>query len=116
MSEMFGQIREMAHRSILQTLRQLLPLGHRQDEPEVRRRPFLAGHGIARTPAHGTGREMSDDLVAAQVEVDPLLRAASLGTAEQLAVEAPRFGEIVHRKGEMEGGKCRHCERSEAIQ
>jgi len=38
-----------------------------------------------------------------EVEVDPLLRAAPFATAEKLAVEAPRGGEIVDRKGKMEG-------------
>ena len=46
---------------------------------------------------------MGDDLVAVEIEVDPVLGAAPFGAAQQLAVEAARGGQIVDRKGEMEG-------------
>jgi hypothetical protein len=46
---------------------------------------------------------MRDDLMAVEIEVDPMVRAPALGAAEKLAVEATRGGEIVDRKGEVEG-------------
>ena len=55
---------------------------------------------------HALGRQVSDDLVAEQVEVDPVLGAASLTASEQLAVEATRGGEVVDGKGEVEGWQC----------
>ena len=67
-----------------------------------------------------SGREMRDDLMAVEIEIDPMVGAAPFGAAEQLAVEAARGGEVVDRKGEMEGrqGSCAppcHCERGDAI-
>ncbi len=46
--------------------------------------------------------EMRDDLVAVEVEVDPLVARPPLGTAENVAVEAASGGEIMDRKGEVE--------------
>jgi len=57
---------------------------------------------------HALGREVSDDLMAEKIEVDPMLRAPSLGAAEQVAIEAARGGEIVDREGEVERRK-RHA-------
>jgi hypothetical protein len=48
---------------------------------------------------------MRDDLVAAQVEIDPVVGASSLGAAEQFDVEPPRSGNVVDRKGVMERRK-----------
>jgi hypothetical protein len=45
---------------------------------------------------------MRDDLVAVEIEIDPMLGAAAFGAAEQLPVKAARGGEVVDRKGEME--------------
>jgi hypothetical protein len=50
------------------------------------------------------GREVGDDLVAVEVEVHPRIRAAALGAAEQLAVEAPGRGQVIDREGEVEKG------------
>ena len=68
----------------------------------MRHRHVLAVDRIARPLARRVRREMGDDLVAVEIEVDPMVGAASLRAAEQLAVEAPRGGKIVDRKGEME--------------
>jgi hypothetical protein len=46
-----------------------------------------------------------DDLVTAQVEVDPTIRAPSFRAAEKLAVEAARRFEIVHGERQMKGRK-----------
>ena len=65
---------------------------------------------------------MGDDLVAVEIEIDPMVGAAAFGAAEQFAVEAPRGGKVVDRKGEVEGRKAHcavshcHCARSEAIE
>ena len=51
----------------------------------------------------GLGREVGDDLVAVEVEIDPMLGAPAFRAAEQLAVKAARGREVVDREGEMEG-------------
>ena len=71
----------------------------------MRHRHLLAVDRIGRARAHRVRREMGDDLVAVEVEIDPMVGAAAFGAAEQLAVEAPRGGEIVDRKGKVEGRK-----------
>ena len=48
---------------------------------------------------HLVRREMGYDLVTVEVEVDPMVGASSLATAEQPPVEATRGGEIVDWKG-----------------
>jgi hypothetical protein len=47
------------------------------------------------------GREMGDDLVSVEVEIDPGVGAATLGAAEQTAVEGARLAEIGDGKGKM---------------
>ena len=44
-------------------------------------------------------RQVRDDLVAVEVEVDPLVRRAALGAAEQRAVEVARL----RKRGDGEG-------------
>src|SRR5690606_37924810 len=51
----------------------------------------------------GLGREVGDDLVAVEVEVDPLGRAAAFGAAQELAVEGARGLQVVHGEGEVKG-------------
>jgi hypothetical protein len=48
---------------------------------------------------------MGDDLVPVEIEIDPMVRAAAFGAAEQFAVEAPSGGKVVDRKGMVEGRK-----------
>jgi hypothetical protein len=45
---------------------------------------------------------VSDDLMTVEVEIDPLVRASALGTAEQLAVKAASRGKVIDRESEME--------------
>ena len=59
------------------------PLGHFQHQPEMRHRHVLAIDRVACRAARRIGREMSDDLVAVEVEVDPALRAPALRAAER---------------------------------
>ena len=52
---------------------------------------------------------MGDDLVAEEIEVDPVGGAAPLRAAEQPAVEGARGVEIVDREGEVEGRQAGHA-------
>ena len=45
---------------------------------------------------------MRDDLVAAKVEIDPMLSASSFGAAQKSAVEAAGRLEVIDGKGQME--------------
>jgi hypothetical protein len=49
------------------------------------------------------GVEMRDDLMPEQVEVDPVIARTPLGTAKNLAIEMAGGGQVVDRKGEVEG-------------
>src|SRR5262245_9518233 len=70
---------------------------------EVRHRHLLAVDFVeTRRPPRGI--EMRDELMAEEVEVDPLVRAAALGTTEQPTVERARCGQIVNRNRKMEWG------------
>ena len=73
-----------------------------QHDAEMRHGHVLAVDGIGRTAPHLLGREMGDDLMAEQVEIDPMVGAAPFGAAEQPSVEAARGTEVVDRKGKME--------------
>jgi hypothetical protein len=57
---------------------------------------FLRGIG---TPA--PGREMGDDLVAMEIEIDPMRVGAAFGATEKAAVKISRGGEIIDRESEM---------------
>ena len=52
---------------------------------------------------------MGDDLVAEEVEVDPVVSAAALGTAQDGAIEMAGGGEIVNREGDVERSEHAHC-------
>ena len=45
---------------------------------------------------------MRDDLMAEEIEIDPVIARAAFGAAEQVAVKGARFGKIAHRKRHME--------------
>jgi len=51
---------------------------------------------------------VSHELMAVQVEIDPVIGAASFRAAKQLPIEAARRGKVVDRKGEVEGWQG-HC-------
>jgi hypothetical protein len=72
------------------------------------------GHGVAIDGAGAlmtglVGRQVRHDLMAVEVEIDPLARAPPLGAAEQLAIKATRGSQIVHRKSQMERRKRGHA-------
>jgi hypothetical protein len=52
---------------------------------------------------------MSDDLMASQVEVDPMLCASPFGATEKLAVKAAGGSKVVDREGEVKGLKAHEC-------
>ena len=45
---------------------------------------------------------MSDDLVAEEIEIDPMLSASTFAAAEQFAVKVAGGGKVVDRKGKVE--------------
>ena len=48
---------------------------------------------------------MSDDLMAVEVEIDPMLGASPFRATKHLSVEAARGGKVVDRESEMERRK-----------
>ena len=88
------------------SLCQRLPVLHREHDAKVWNRDVMAIDGVVMwLVALGTGLQMSDDLMAEEVEVDPLLGAAALRTAKRPAVERARSIEIVNGKCDVERGK-----------
>ena len=51
-----------------------------------------------------------DDLMAIEVEIDPVGIAAPFGTAKHTAIEMARGGQIVDGKGDVKGGKIDHVD------
>ena len=47
------------------------------------------------------GREMSDDLVTVEIEIDPMRVGTAFGATEKAAVKISRGGEIIDRESEM---------------
>jgi hypothetical protein len=50
-----------------------------------------------------TGREMRHDLVAVEVEIDPVISASTLRASDQFAIEAACGGKIIDWEGMMKG-------------
>ena len=48
------------------------------------------------------GREVRDDLVTVEIEVDPIRRATAFGTTQEFTVEAARFGDVANGKCKVE--------------
>ena len=63
---------------------------------------LLAVDRIARPSANRLRSKMRDDLMAVEVEIDPMVGASAFRAPEQLAVKGPRSREVVDRKGEVE--------------
>jgi predicted regulator of amino acid metabolism with ACT domain len=55
--------------------------------------------------AAGIRLQMGDDLMAEEIEVDPLRRAAAFGAAERRSVKMPGGSKVVNRKSDMKGSK-----------
>ena len=79
-----------------------------EDGAEVRDRHRMAIHralaGRPRGPA-----EVRRELVAVELEIDPVLRAAAFAATQQADVEVPRGGDVGDRKGVVE---CPHLDLS----
>ena len=90
-----------AHAGRAQPLGERLPFVHRQHHAEVAHRHLVAVDRVGRGRARLVGGEMRDDLVAVEVEVDPLGRTAPFRASEQAAVESPRSREIVDGKRQV---------------
>ncbi len=60
-------------------------------------------------------REVGDDLVAEEVEVDPLLAAAPFGAADHARPEDARGVEVVDREGEVERWAVHGAERGSGL-
>jgi hypothetical protein len=80
---------------------EVLPVLEREDDAKVRHRHVVAVDGVACRGLR-LGRQVGDDLVAVEVEVDPLVGAAPFGAADRAAPERARGGKIVDREGEVE--------------
>ena len=83
-----------------------LPVFHRQHDAEMRHRHVMSVDRVRDRKRLGRRIEMRDDLVAEQVEIDPVIGAAPLRATEHATVKGARGGEIVDREGEMEWAKC----------
>jgi len=86
---------------VAQAARERVPLRHRQHHAEVPHRHGVAVDLAGAAMAGLVGREVRDDLVAVEVEVDPRVGRTSLRAAEQAAVEPARGFEGVDGKGEV---------------
>jgi len=50
---------------------------------------------------HRLGREVRDDLMPVQIEVDPMLGTATLGAAQQISIESAGGRDIVDGESEV---------------
>jgi hypothetical protein len=51
------------------------------------------------------GLEMSDNLMAEEVKIDPLRRASPLRTAQQASIKSPSSLQIINRESDVEGSE-----------
>ena len=91
-----------------QTIRQRVPGLPREDDPEVPDRDRVPIHLIRLPATELVGGQVRHDLVAVEIEVDPLVGRASFGAAEQLPVETACGLEVVDGEGEVEGRDLGH--------
>ena len=71
----------------------------------MRHRHMITVDLVRRAPGSGVRREVRDDLMPVQVEIDPMLGASPFGAAQQSSIEATCSGQIVDRKSKVEGSK-----------
>ena len=65
-------------------------------------RDLFAVDGTSLDGAALLGRQMSDDLVVMQVEIDPGRAGPALAATQQFAIETPRSSEIINRESQVE--------------
>ena len=91
-------------------LGEYFPVGHLENDSAVGDRYPVAVDGIVVRPecASWSKRwiEMADELMPVKVEVDPRGVAASLGTSQQLSIEATAFGDVADLNGNV--ARCQH--------
>jgi hypothetical protein len=88
--------------SIAKAIGERLPLVHRKNDAEVRDRDVVAIDGIVVIAAVARAwLQVRDDLVAEEIEVDPLWGTATLRAAQCRSVEETRGVEVVNGKGDM---------------
>ena len=82
---------------------------HLQHHTAMRHRHAVPVHMIVVLPDLAVLAErrvqVTHELVAEQIEVDPLRVAAAFGAPERVLVEAPRFGDVAHLHGDVERGQ-----------
>ena len=79
-----------------------------EEHTEVRNGHVVAVHGVLQVLDRARIEplvEVGDDLVAVQVEVDPVSAPTALRASEHVTVELPRGGEVVDRHREVEAGR-----------
>ena len=86
-----------------QPVGQRAPLVHRQHQPEMRHRHVLAIDRVGGAGAHRVGREMRDDLVAVEIEVDPMVASCALPGSR--AARRKRRARRRDRRPERRGGR-----------
>jgi hypothetical protein len=79
-----------------------LPLLYGQNGPEVSNGDIITVYRAYRSVANFVRRKVGDDLMSIKIKIDPAVRTAPLGAAEQIPIEAARSGQIVNRKRQME--------------
>jgi hypothetical protein len=96
-------------RPLLQSRGEGLPLRRLEYHATVRHRHPMAVHRVEvcgdATVRPKAGIQVTNKLMAVEVEVDPVGSAAPLGATEHLPVEAARFRKIPHLEGHMKGRK-----------
>jgi hypothetical protein len=69
---------------------------------------IVAVHRIVVPARPHPGVEMGDDLVAEEIEIDPVFGASAFAAIEEIAVESAGGGEVVDGKSEMERRELGH--------
>jgi hypothetical protein len=88
-----------------ETIGEDVPCVHGKDDSEVGDRDVVAIDGIVVGVGFCGGLQVGDDLVAEEIEVDPLGGAAAFGTAQSCSVEGAGGFEVVDGKGNVKGSE-----------
>jgi hypothetical protein len=85
--------------SLFEAICQRFPVGPRQNDAKVGYGHGLPIHRIVvRVDSLRSWYQVSDDLVAVEIEVDPVIITPSLGTLQQFSVELPSGRKVVNGK------------------
>ncbi len=95
-----------------QAIGQRMPGVWRQEHAEVGNRDIVAVDRVRQPHRVRVRRvQMGNQLVAVEIEVDPVVRGSTLGATEQTAVEGSRCVEVVDGDGEVEARMTGHRRR-----